>query len=34
MTRDDASVLAVTSPLFDRLYEYFSRGLILGTEPA
>ena len=34
MTRDDASVLAVTGPLFDGLYEYFRRGLILGTEPA
>jgi len=34
MIRDDDEVLALTGPVFDGLYEYFKRGLILGKEPA
>lgn len=33
MIRDDDQVLDLTGPLFDGLYEYFKRGLILGKEP-
>jgi hypothetical protein len=32
MTSDDETVLAVTAPVFDALYEYYRRGLILGTD--
>ncbi|WP_415855955.1 chromate resistance protein ChrB domain-containing protein [Sinomonas sp. G460-2] len=34
ITLDDDAVLAATAPIFDGLYEYFKRGLILGREPA
>ena len=34
MIRGDDEVLALTGPVFDGLYEYFKRGLILGKEPA
>lgn len=34
MVRNDSDVLALTEPVFDGLYEYFRRGLILGREPA
>ena len=34
MVRDDDAVLALTAPLFDGLYEYFKRSLLLGKEPA
>jgi hypothetical protein len=34
MVRDDAGVLVVTGPLFDGLYEYHRRALMLGHEPA
>jgi hypothetical protein len=34
MTLDDARVLEVSGPLFDGLYEYLRRGLLLGREPA
>ena len=34
MTLDDARVLEVSGPLFDGLYEYCRRGLLLGREPA
>jgi hypothetical protein len=34
MTLDDLRVLEVSGPLFDGLYEYFRRGLLLGREPA
>src|SRR5829696_936967 len=34
MTLDDARVLEVSGPLFDGLYEYYRRGLLLGREPA
>ena len=34
MTLDDAQVLEVSGPLFDGLYEYYRRGLLLGREPA
>jgi hypothetical protein len=34
MVRDDATVLAVTAPIFDGLYEYRRRALATGTEPA
>lgn len=32
MTQDDESVLALTGPLFDGLYDYYRRSLLLGTE--
>ena len=34
MTLDDARVLEVSGPLFDGLYEYFRRAMLLGREPA
>lgn len=34
MMYDDHQVLAATGPLFDGLYEYLRRGLLLGREPA
>ncbi len=34
ITLDDDAVLAATAPIFDGLYEYFKRGLILGRAPA
>jgi hypothetical protein len=34
MVRDDDTVLAVTAPVFDGLYEFFRRGLISGGELA
>jgi hypothetical protein len=34
MTLDDPRVLEVSGPLFDGLYEYFRRALLLGREPA
>jgi hypothetical protein len=34
MVCDDAEVLRVTGPMFDGLYEFYKRGLLLGTEPA
>ena len=34
MTGDDERTLAVSGPLFDGLYEYTRRGLLLGREPA
>jgi len=34
MTLDDPRVLEVSGPLFDGLYEYCRRGLLLGREPA
>jgi hypothetical protein len=34
MVCDDARVLEVSGPLFDGLYEYHRRGLLLGREPA
>ncbi|HSS11856.1 MAG TPA: chromate resistance protein ChrB domain-containing protein [Acidimicrobiales bacterium] len=34
MIADDERVLAVTSPMFDGLYEHRRRGLLLGHEPA
>ena len=34
MICDDARVLAVTGPVFDGLYEYHRRALLLGREPA
>jgi hypothetical protein len=32
MTQDDETVLALTAPVFDGLYEYYRRSLILGTD--
>jgi hypothetical protein len=32
MTSDDDTVLALTGPVFDGLYEYYRRSLILGTD--
>jgi hypothetical protein len=32
MTQDDDTVLALTAPVFDGLYEYYRRSLILGTD--
>jgi hypothetical protein len=34
MVCDDQRVLALSGPLFDGLYEYYRRGLLLGREPA
>ena len=34
MTLDDNAVLAATAPLFDGLYEYLQRSLLLGRDPA
>jgi hypothetical protein len=34
MVVDDATVLEVTGPMFDGLYEFFRRALRTGTEPA
>lgn len=34
MTVDDATVLAVTGPIFDGLYEYYKRAVLLGRPPA
>ncbi|WP_188196909.1 chromate resistance protein ChrB domain-containing protein [Nonomuraea sp. SYSU D8015] len=34
MTCDDAGVLAITGPVFDGLYEFYKRALLLGREPA
>ncbi|TQM36532.1 chromate resistance protein ChrB domain-containing protein [Pseudonocardia cypriaca] len=33
MTSDDDVVLAVTGPVFDGLYEYFRRAVLLGRPP-
>jgi hypothetical protein len=34
MVRDDQEVLAISGALFEGLYEYRSRGLLLGKEPS
>jgi len=34
MVADDHRVLELSGPLFDGLYEYLRRGLLLGREPA
>jgi hypothetical protein len=34
MIRDDDEMLALAEPLFDGLYEYRKRALLLGREPA
>ncbi|MBA2478692.1 MAG: chromate resistance protein [Sporichthyaceae bacterium] len=34
LTCDDEIILAVTGPIFDGLYEFFRRSLLLGREPA
>ena len=34
MVRDDHALLALAGPLFDGLYEYRKRALLLGREPA
>jgi hypothetical protein len=34
MVADDRRVLELSGPLFDGLYEYLRRGLLLGREPA
>lgn len=34
MVRDDEELLALSGPLFDGLYEYRKRALLLGREPA
>ena len=34
MTCDDAQILAITGPIFDGLYEYHRRAMLLGREPA
>ena len=34
MVRGDDDVLAITSPVFDSLYEYRRRALLLGKDPA
>jgi hypothetical protein len=32
MTQDDETVLALTGPVFDGLYDYYHRSLLLGTD--
>jgi hypothetical protein len=34
MVCDDQQILAITRPLFDGLYEFFRRELLLGREPS
>lgn len=34
MIRGDEEILRLTGPVFDGLYEYFRRGMLLGREPA
>jgi hypothetical protein len=34
MVREDDEVLALSGPLFDGLYEYRGRALLLGREPS
>jgi hypothetical protein len=34
MTRGDHDVLHITGPVFDGLYEYCRRAMLLGREPA
>jgi hypothetical protein len=34
MVCDDAQILALTGPLFDGLYEFFRRELLIGREPS
>ena len=34
MVSPDEVVIELTSPVFDGLYEYLKRSLLLGTEPA
>jgi hypothetical protein len=34
MVADDETVLQITGPLFDGLYEFYRRALMTGTEPA
>jgi hypothetical protein len=34
MTNGDQRVLELTRPMFDGLYEYYRRALLLGREPA
>jgi hypothetical protein len=34
MTCDDVRILELTGPLFDGLYEYLRRAMLLGREPA
>jgi hypothetical protein len=34
MLCDDVRILELTGPIFDGLYEYYRRGLLLGREPA
>lgn len=34
MVADDHTMLELTGPLFDGLYEFFRRALLTGTEPA
>ncbi len=33
MTRDDDAVLEITGPVFDGLYEYYRRAVLLGRPP-
>ena len=34
MTQEDQQLLAITAPLFDALYEYHRRAILLGREPS
>lgn len=34
MTCEDTRILELTGPIFDGLYEFYRRGLLLGREPA
>jgi hypothetical protein len=33
MTQNDETVLSLTGPIFDGLYDYYQRSLLLGKEP-
>jgi len=34
MVREDDELLAIANPLFDGLYEYRKRAILLGREPS
>lgn len=34
MTQDDDTILALTGPVFDGLYDYYRRSLLLGRSPS
>jgi hypothetical protein len=34
MTADDDDIIRITGPVFDGIYEYCKRAILLGREPA